>query len=241
MSTTDAKELLTKHGLWTEELPAEAPTLAMKPEVDELSKRLVIAFGKVSAADAANKVLLAKICGYLRRSSGLKVHEIGQWLEQASEKFDLSFGWICRLVKAGELLIDFPVLEDQGIDRLCTLRRIPRKLQPEVFSSGLLPGGQAFRELDREALVAAVNAFRSQNPGPRPAIPTVKARQEVTKLVAGLGELVTELSRLERFPQIQEQLGQWQKQLAQMLEQALLVPKPQQQDPMAQRAQYFIR
>jgi hypothetical protein len=243
MSNSQAKELLVQHGLWSDELPTEAPVLATKPEADEVSKRLILAYEKVMAADAGNKVLLAKICAHLRSSSGLKVQEIGEWLVAACPQWEKSFGWVCRLVRAGDLLLKWPQLSDVSIDRLCALQRIEKKLQAEVFASGLLPSGEAFRSLDRETLLAAVNALRGQRPPKAEVIPTVKARQEIERFTAVMTELTAELAQLQRFPQIQEQLQQWQQQLLKMLEEALAVTAAP-RGPIIQhngRAQFYIR
>lgn len=174
-----------------------------------------------------SSIVLAKLCAHLQRLTGnIKSTELGYILMGAAPEQVRSVSWIIKLIKAGDLLLKWPQLEHiSSIDKLATLRRIPKKLQNEIFDSGFLPDGRDFRSLSRGELAEAVGSLRSPGQSPVPPNPYRQARQKLIKLVADFGPLCESLAVLPAYSSISEQVQEIQKRLVKIVEETAVTPR----------------
>lgn len=220
ISKSELEQLLVKHGLWNQTEEQSSPVVdaivrCVPPNGDQkMTIKAAVAFDRVLHQHNQSRLLLAQLCAHLQRLTGLKTSKIGMCLASASPHLVKSAGWVSRLTKAGNVLLNWPVLGDiESTDKLATLNRVPKNLQEQIFTSGLLPDGRSFRQLGKDELAAAVNALRSKKPMPVESAKH-KAKSELVRLANVISEVADSLST---FPELNETLHKLEDWYAQLL------------------------
>jgi hypothetical protein len=144
---------------------------------------------------------------------GIGAARVNQLLVRKFPDYAAEFGWVSRLCRAGLLLIDHPQLSDQSIDRICILRRLPRHHHAEVFTTGRLPNGVRFRELDREQLRFEIN--RLSKPKPIPPVESIewRVKRELIAFANSIPDLVDQLAVMPEYQDLCRSIDQWHKEL----------------------------
>jgi hypothetical protein len=150
----------------------------------------------------SNRMLLAKLCALLQQATGKGPSEIAMILLSAAPDLGRSVSEVSKLIKAGVMWLDWPVLGDiENPDKLATLKRVPNQLKPHIFESGLFPDGTPIRGLSCAELRVAVNALRpGQQPKPPTEAPLRVAKEGLIKLanaMSGLSELMAGVAELQ--------------------------------------------
>lgn len=180
---------------------------------DDIEQHLSIVLARCNQ----DRLQLALLCGCLCKVRGLRPSKIQHYLEDRLPEFRSDLRWISRVTKAGALWLDYPQIQDQSIDRTCTLSRLPESMREKVFNSGRLPNGLEFRSLNREELVMAVNEVLESRSSPSIESVERKMKREITLLTNKIGVVLDELSGVEGFNEISELIETFYKQLVDKL------------------------
>jgi len=144
--------------------------------------------------------------------------KVTQFLADNFPDYASEFGWVSRLCRAGLVLIDYPQLNDQSIDRICILRRLPKQHHAEAFTTGRLPNGQLFRDLDREQLRAEIRNLSALKTAP--AIESVerKVKRELLAFTNSIPSLVDHLAAMPEYTELRRLMDDWHRELVTVLQ-----------------------
>ena len=220
--TTDIRELLTGYGLWESrpEVTDFTKSLGRILPKDEVSLQVATALEQTLRAHSSNRMLLAKLCAFIQMLTKKGPTEIGVCLYSAAPDLARSVSEISKLVKAGDVLLKWPVLGDiENPDKLATLRRVPNKLKESIFTSGRFPDGTIIRDLTCSELRAAVNALMPGNSKDQAIMeaPVRKAKRELIRLANIISSISDELLAIPELALAKEQLDEWHGKLLKML------------------------
>jgi hypothetical protein len=188
--------------------------LSQEPTTEEITQTI----GDLLVRNSRDRIALAVLCGALCLLKKMKPARVTEYLIQAYPDFANEAGWVSRLCRAGIILLEYPELKDQGVDRICILKRLPQRFYAEVFLSGVLPNGISFRELDREALRSEVNKFASEK---RPAIQEPldrKIKRELISLANIFPNLLDQVSLAPQYDDLRLLLTSWHELLIEKLQ-----------------------
>jgi hypothetical protein len=164
-------------------------------------------------------MLLAKLCALLKQATGKGPTEIAVCLFAAAPDLGRSVSEISKLVKAGEMWLNWPVLGDiENPDKLATLKRVPNQLKAQIFHSGEFPDGTPIRDISCAELRAAVNALR---PGQQPRLqadtPMRVAKQGLIKLANAMSSLSELMVGIPELQGTREKVDEWYSELLRAL------------------------
>lgn len=183
---------------------------------EEITTRLGELLGRASR----DRIAIAVLCGTLCRLKNMRAARIAGYLAEHFPEHANDLGWVSRLCRAGILLLDYPELKDQSIDRICILRRLPKKFHVTTFHSGRLPNGSLIRDLDREQLRAEINEISLPRPVPPVEIVERKVKRELIAFANSIPDLLDQLSPIPEYSGLRLLMNQWHKELVQALQQS---------------------
>jgi hypothetical protein len=225
--TSTIQSFLCANGLWTEREPEQTDfcrsLMRILPDgVD--SRRMACALETTLRSYMSNRMLLAKLCALLKQATGKGPTEIAMVLLSAAPDLGRSVSEVSKLIKAGVMWLDWPILGDiENPDKLATLKRVPNQLKAQIFESGLFPDGTPIRDLSCAELRAAVNALRpGQQPKPPTQAPLRAAKEGLIKLANAMSGLSELMLGIPEMVGTKEKIDLW---YAELLEKLSTIPE----------------
>jgi hypothetical protein len=228
--TSTIQSFLCANGLWTEREPEQTDfcrsLMRILPDGDD-SRRMACALETTLRSYMSNRMLLAKLCGLLKQITDKGPTEIAMVLLLAAPDMGRSVSEVSKLIKAGEVLLKWPMLSDiENPDKLAILKRVPGQLKAQIFESGQFPDGTPVRGLSCTELRVSVNALRTgQSTQPQLDSPeqVAKGLVKLANAMGGLSELMLGIPELQGM---KRKIDQWQSELIKSL-----TPGPQRAKP----------
>jgi hypothetical protein len=187
-----------------------------EPTTEEITQTI----GDLLARNSRDRIALSVLCGALCLIKNMKPVKITEYLIRTFPDFANEAGWVSRLCRAGVILLEYPELKDQGVDRICILRRLPQRYHSQVFLSGVLPNGIPFRELEREALRAEINKYAERQRLLPDELLDRKIKRELITFANVFPHLLDQVSLSPQYENLRIMLSSWHEMLIQKIQES---------------------